>query len=159
MVLGAPATDFVSLPTGPGGAPTLASYGARVVAAAIDWVVPGVVVVLVHSPADDPPASAPVRAVVLVAALAWVAWNAVRQGRTGMSVGKERAGIRLVDRQSRAVVGAGRSLARWVARLLDLVPLGAGLLLPLVDPAGQTIADKVTGTVVLQGRTPAPIIG
>ena len=159
MVLGGPGTDLVSLPTGPGGAPALAPYGARVVAAAIDWAGPGLVAVLVHLPLDEPRAGTPVRAVVVVAALAWVVWNAVRQGRTGMSVGKERVGIRLVDRRSRAVVGAGRSLVRWGARLLDLLPLGAGLLLPLVDPAGQTLADKVTGTIVLRGRTPAPIIG
>ena len=159
MVLGSPGTDLVTLPAGPGGAPALAPYGARAAAAAIDWAGPGVVVVLVHLPPDGPRAGAPVRSVVVVVALAWVVWNGVRQGRTGMSVGKERVGIRLVDRRSRAVVGAGRSLARWVARLLDLVPLGAGLLLPLVDPARQTVADKVTGTVVLQGRTPTPIIG
>jgi uncharacterized RDD family membrane protein YckC len=137
----------------------LAGYADRVAAAAIDWAGPGLVAVLVHLPVDDPPVPAPVRLLVVAASVGWVVWNGVRQGRTGMSVGKERVGIRLVDRRTAAVVGPGRSVLRWVARLLDLVPLGAGLLLPLVDPARQTVADKVVGTVVLEGRTPAPIIG
>ncbi len=141
--------------------PPLASYRDRVEAALVDWVGPAVLVYLVQLPllAISRTAAVVGQAVGLVAALAWVVWNALRQGRTGMSYGKERVGIRLVDKQTMAVVGTRRSMLRWVARLVDLVPLFAGLLLPLVDPSGQTLADKLTGTVVLDGPTPAPIIG
>lgn len=140
--------------------PPLAGYRDRAEAALFDWIGPALATYLVQLPllAFGRSVAVAGQALALVAALAWVVTNGVRQGRTGMSYGKRRVGIRLVDKTTFAVVGPGRSVVRWVARLVDLLPLFAGLVLPVFDPSRQTLADKFVGTVVLDGPTPAPII-
>jgi uncharacterized RDD family membrane protein YckC len=87
---------------------------------------------------------------VLVIAVSAV-WNTVfRQGATGQSLGKRAARIRLVGESSGQPIGAGRTLVRQVAHLLDALPLHVGYLWPLWDERRQTFADKACATTVVR---------
>lgn len=86
---------------------------------------------------------------VPVAAGFWI-WNlCLRQGRTGRSLGKSAAGIRLVDAVSGRPVGAGRSLLRQLFHYLDLLCV-VGYLWPLWDPQRRTFADMLADTAVVR---------
>jgi uncharacterized RDD family membrane protein YckC len=82
--------------------------------------------------------------------LAFTLWNVVfRQGRTGYTLGKAVVGIRLVGASSGRPVGAGMSFLRQLAHLVDSLVCYLGWLWPLWDARRQTLADKITGTVVV----------
>lgn len=78
--------------------------------------------------------------------------NLVEQGQTGQTFGKRQVGVRLIRVRDRRAVGPLRSLGRHMLHLVDVAPLGAGLLWPLRDAKRQTFADKLAGTVVVIGR-------
>lgn len=144
----------------------VASWGRRVGAHLVDWLVtlsPGLVVgpfayltaergtdyfgepSIMTSPAGD-------WAVLggLVAAVALWVWNRwLRQGRTGRSVGKQLLRTRLVDARTGAVPGVGRTAGRELAHVLDW-PGSIGYLWAIWDPRGQTFADKALSTVVVR---------
>ena len=71
-------------------------------------------------------------------------------GRTGQSWGRKLFGVRLVDDRTGRAVGVGRALLRDVAHVLDVAVFYLGYLLPLVTAKRQTIADKVSRTVVVR---------
>ena len=77
-------------------------------------------------------------------------WNRVwRQGRTGQSVGKSALGIRLVKEDTGQPVGAGLTVGREFAHILDGF-FYLGYLWPLWDEKKQTFADKICGTLVVR---------
>jgi len=87
--------------------------------------------------------------VVLVVTLALAVWTQIWvQGRTGLTVGKRVAGIRLVDVKSAEPIGPRRALIR----LLLIYP--AGLLLSqlriLLGGGGQSPLDRWTDTMVVK---------
>lgn len=156
---------------GPGGAPpeaarqvawagtaALAPWPARAGAALVDLAVPLAVVAaawlagLAVDAVDLAAARGPVVAAGLVGALALVARNLLDQGRTGQTPGKRRRGLCLVRARDGMPVGPATSLARFALHVIDLAPLGLGLLWPLWDKRGQTLSDKVVATIVVRGR-------
>jgi uncharacterized RDD family membrane protein YckC len=76
-------------------------------------------------------------------------------GRTGQSWGRKVFGVRLVDDRTGQPIGVGRAVLRDVAHLLDGFFFCLGYLLPLVSAKRQTIADKVSRTVVVKDFTVA----
>ena len=81
----------------------------------------------------------------------WI-WNrAVLQGRTGQSLGKSVAGIRLVSASTGGPVGATAALGRDLAHIWDWL-FSIGFLWPLWDSRRQTFADKISDTVVVRSR-------
>ncbi len=83
----------------------------------------------------------------LLSLVIWI-WNrVVAQGRRGQSAGKAVMGLYLVSATTGNPVGVGMAFLREVAHIADGV-LWIGYLWPLWDPAKQTFADKVVGTVV-----------
>ena len=94
----------------------------------------------------------------LLGAAAFSVRNLVEQGITGQTFGKQQVGVRLIRVRDRRAVGPLRSVARQCLHVLDVVPLGAGVLWPLRDPKRQTFADKLTDTVVVIGRD-LPVAG
>lgn len=84
-------------------------------------------------------------------ALIFGLWNTIfRQGNTGMSLGKEWVGIRLVRESDGQPIGPGMTFVRGLAHVLDALPFGIGFLWPLWDKKRQTFADKVCSTVVVR---------
>ncbi|ADG75740.1 RDD domain containing protein [Cellulomonas flavigena DSM 20109] len=140
-----------------------ASWSRRVVAALLDSAVLGAVAWIVagdgitapslqptfdSGPADD--AQPWTSSGVLV--LAWLLML-VLQGLTGQTPGRRVVGITVVHAPVDGPVGGPpgvlRSLARWVAHLLDAILL-IGYLRPLWHPEGRTFADGLLRTVVLR---------
>ena len=70
-------------------------------------------------------------------------------GTTGQSWGKRPLHLKLVRMTDKQPVGARSALVRDLAHGLDILSVGFGYLLPLWDARRQTLADKVTKTVVI----------
>jgi uncharacterized RDD family membrane protein YckC len=88
-----------------------------------------------------------------VAYLIFSIWNRwIRTGRTGMSIGKERLGIKLVSEDTGQPIGAGMAFVRDLAHYVDGLICYIGYLFPLWDDRRQTLADKIVKTVVLKTR-------
>lgn len=91
-----------------------------------------------------------INAVGALAMIAFAIWNyAVRQGRTGYTVGKGVLGIKLIRKDSQQPVGGGMAFLRWWVHFVDAVLCFVGFLWPLWDVQRQTFADKILGTVVV----------
>jgi uncharacterized RDD family membrane protein YckC len=88
-----------------------------------------------------------------VAFLIFSIWNRwLRTGRTGMSVGKERMGIKLVSEDTGQPIGPGMAFVRDLAHYVDGLICYLGYLFPLWDERRQTLADKIVKTVVVKTR-------
>lgn len=75
----------------------------------------------------------------------------VRQGRTGQTWGKAKAGIWVLDERSGAAPGWGSCLGRWLLHALINQAFYLDYLWPLWDaPKKQTLTDKILGTVVIR---------
>lgn len=93
----------------------------------------------------------------LVTLLVVVVWTVLNrwwwQGRTGHSLGKRALGLTLLGDWTRAPVGMAHVALRDLVHALDDVTV-IGYLWPLWDPRRQTLADKLTRTVVTSARRP-----
>ena len=91
--------------------------------------------------------------------LGWLIWGGwlfgYRQGVTGLTPGKRRLGIHLVDGDSGLVPGGARGVGRWLVPLLVNQFAGVFLIVdylwPLWDSENQRLCDKVFKTRVLVG--------
>ncbi len=145
-----------------------ARWGSRVVAWSIDHVphlIAGAVlmvgyarwVVQLSDPATMSPTPAGLTAVLLLVggalAIVGLGWSVINRwvitGRTGRSLGKRRAGLRLVGADTGAPVGASRAFVRDLVHILDGLSL-VGWLWPRWDERRQTLADKLMRTVVVR---------
>ena len=87
-----------------------------------------------------------------LAVVGYAVWNfGLRQGRSGSSVGKSLLKIRVLDATTLQPIGFWRSAIRQLVHVVDVVPLGLGLLWPLWDRKHQTFADKLASTVAVSG--------
>ncbi|WP_181783969.1 RDD family protein [Pseudonocardia pini] len=133
--------------------PDYAPWGARVGAALVDGLVPGVIaslglLSLLFGSLD---VVLVVASVCYVAAFAFALWNTCyRQGKTGQSLGKQLVGTRLVRLRDGGTLGFWPTLGRQLAHVLDSLPFYLGYLWPLWDERRQTFADKVCDTVVVR---------
>ncbi len=133
------------------------SWPHRMAAGLIDYGVPIVVFLVVYVPfTQGSPrvlrggSGALIMLSVIAVCVGYQVWNsAIRQGRTGQSLGKSLAGTKLVDERSGRPLGAGRAFGRLLAHFLDSLLCYLGWLLPLVDRRRQTIADKLADSIVL----------
>lgn len=145
--------------------PPYAGWGSRVCAHLLDAAasvcvvaVPVVAAWISGSLARSAVLGGAVAVVLGVAALGWLVANRyVRPGRNGQSLGKSALRIRLVDEQSGRAVGTGRALARDLAHVIDALSCCTGYLMPLWDRRRQTIADKITGTIVVRDAAAPPV--
>jgi uncharacterized RDD family membrane protein YckC len=135
-------------PSGPGPAPEaglpFADWGSRVVAALIDYVVPGLIANIIYRGSHG------LGFILELAALAWTIYNKVIEGQTGQSYGKKIAGTKLISATTGQPVGAGMAIVRWIAHIIDALPCLLGYLWPLWDAKKQTFADKIVGTYVVK---------
>jgi uncharacterized RDD family membrane protein YckC len=97
---------------------------------------------------------APAGVIAYVAVVAFVIWNLVVQGITGQTAGKRFVGTRLVRQDDGEVVGPWLSIVRYIAHIVDVLPLYAGFLWPLWDHKRQTFSDKICHTVVIVAESP-----
>lgn len=93
--------------------------------------------------------------VALLVAVLWTVGNRWwLQGRTGRSLGKRALGLTLLGDWTGAPVGIRHVALRDLVHALDALTV-VGYLEPLWDPRRQTLADKLTRTVVTCGSRPA----
>lgn len=97
------------------------------------------------------------RLLTVVAFGFWL-WNLWTEGVLGQTVGKRVVGLKLVAVRDAGVIGPGRAIARGFAHFADALFL-VGIFWPLWDEHRQTFADKLCGTVVIQGVTIEPTAG
>ncbi|MFC4032869.1 RDD family protein [Streptomyces polygonati] len=170
---------------GPGvplpGMPPLASWGARLGAFLLDWLMfflipqglagAGYIRIILASndrlntcddqgiPSDrcslPHPPTGSIILILLggVLALGAVFFIAYREGSTGQSPGKRIVGIRLLKEYDGATLGFGLAFGRRLLHILDNLACYIGWLWPLWDPKRQTFADKVLHTVVIKDQT------
>ncbi|GAA1264474.1 hypothetical protein GCM10009665_62360 [Kitasatospora nipponensis] len=160
--------------------PVLASWGARVGASFIDFLVVGlpstigtiigigmvatsVAKSVTNCPTDSygtpicPTPSSGITgggmALILIGSLLSLIlgiWQLVREGSTGQTIGKKAVGIRLVREMDGTTLGFGLAFVRRIAHALDSLLCGIGYLWPIWDDKGQTFADKVCNTLVIR---------
>jgi uncharacterized RDD family membrane protein YckC len=75
-----------------------------------------------------------------------------REGATGQTPGKRIAGIRLLKEQDGSTLGFGLALGRRFAHALDSFACYIGWLWPLWDSKNQTFADKLVKSVVIKDQ-------
>jgi len=81
----------------------------------------------------------------------------ILMGTTGQSWGKRFVGIRLVSGVTGEPIGVGNAIARELAHIVDIIPLGLGFMLPAVDRKRQTGADKIANSIVIDVDMPRRI--
>ncbi len=90
------------------------------------------------------------------------AYFIIMEGRPeGQTFGKKLLGIRVVRKTNGGPIGFGLAVGRYLARFVDIVTLGLGLLWAAWDPLHQTFHDKIAGTLVVRSTVypPAPRAG
>jgi uncharacterized RDD family membrane protein YckC len=85
-----------------------------------------------------------------VAFVGGVAYFGVMEGGSGQTVGKRALGIRVADATTGQPIGTGRGVGRYFARWLSALPCYIGFLWPLWDDQSQAFHDKVVTTVVVK---------
>lgn len=141
-----------------------ASWGSRVGAALLDGLPAGGLMGLGMgmlraagpSPGDHSGGSSVGGIAVMVlcyaATFAYLVWNVgFRQGITGQTWGKKVIGISVIGAHTGRPLGIGMSISRQLAHIVDALPCYLGFLSPLWDAKAQTFADKLIGSVVVQG--------
>src|SRR6266511_3946971 len=123
-------------------------------AAAIDWLLIGVVVSLsIGYHGQLAPPHSTVKVVVyyaLAVLLVWLYFVAMEACAWRATLGKLVVGVRVTTLDGRRI-GFGRATARLLAKLLSLALLGLGFVLAGVDARKQALHDKVADTLVVRG--------
>ena len=146
----------------------LATFGQRVGATVIDtfilWVVMtiGFLVVGATVPAEsfEDPSPGPSAFGGLIMMITWFigpAYFVIMEGRPdGQTLGKKAMGIRVVRKSNGGPLGFGLAIGRYLARFVDAITLGLGLLWAAWDPLHQTFHDKIAGTLVVRSSVYPP---
>jgi uncharacterized RDD family membrane protein YckC len=125
----------------------------RGVAAAIDWLLIGVVVSLsigYHGQLAPPHSTVKVVGYYTLAVLVvWGYFAAMEASAWQATLGKRAVGVRVATLDGQRI-GFGRATARLLAKLLSLALLGFGFVLAGVDARKQALHDKVAGTLVVR---------
>ena len=137
----------------------IASVGSRLTAAAIDiavflaaFFVTGIIAAFVSAALDDNFVWVwPVQVTILL--IGAIANLAIVQGSRGTSIGKNVAGIAVVDDTDGRPIGVPRGLGRLVVHvLIDPIALVGPLLMVTDSVERRTIADRLCRSVVVSTR-------
>ncbi|MBT2399451.1 RDD family protein [Streptomyces sp. ISL-100] len=86
----------------------------------------------------------------LIAMIATLVVQLMREGRTGQTVGKRALGIRAVRDRDGLMPGIGLALGRRLCQFLNYAVFGLGWWWAIWDTKSQTFADKITSVVVVR---------
>lgn len=128
-------------PQGPSG--PRASFGRRLVAFIVDWIILGVVFGILVA--------------ITGTTIAWVVgllvgvayYSFFEGGPRGQTPGKIVLDIRVVDFESGGAIGYGRGALRYVGRIISAIPCYLGYFWMLWDREKQCWHDKIATTVVV----------
>lgn len=100
---------------------------------------------------DPSPVLVAVTVILGLASIIFGVWNyAIRQGKTGSTIGKGVLGIRVVSEATGLPIGPLNSFLRQLAHILDGLPCYIGYLFPLWESKRRTFADMILRTVVVR---------
>jgi len=122
-----------------------ASWGKRVGAWALDFFIPFIIAGICFR------ISIPLGAIVYLVAVVWTFYNIFQGGKTGSRWGQKIIGIRMLKEATGQPLGGGLAIGRVFVHILDGIPCYVGYLWPLWDSKKQTFADKIIGSVVVNG--------
>ncbi len=126
----------------------------RGIAAAIDWLLIGVVVsfsIGYHGQLAAPHSTAKVVGYyALAAAVVWLYFAGMEGSAWRATLGKLVVGVKVTTLDGQRI-GLGRATARLLAKLLSLALLGLGFVLAGLDARKQALHDKAAGTLVVRG--------
>jgi len=127
----------------------------RGIAAAIDWLLIGVVVsfsIGYHGQLAAPHSTAKVVVYYALAlAVVWLYFAGMEGSAWQATLGKLVVGVKVTTLDGQRI-GLGRATARLLAKLgLSLPPLGFGFVLAGLDARKQALHDKAAGTLVVRG--------
>jgi uncharacterized RDD family membrane protein YckC len=142
-----PAPGYTPAQSGPG---NTASWTQRATGTLIDAVVlaPGWLIYIVGAAVGSAFGTL-LTLLGLVVTLGITVYQVYLEGTTGQSIGKRRAGIRLIGERTGQPIGFGPAFVRKLCHIVDSAICYVGWLWPLWDEKRQTLADKITGTVVV----------
>ena len=89
-------------------------------------------------------------AITAVLVFGFSLWQLYLQGTTGQTIGKRLVHIRVVREADGGYTGFGRAVLRYLAHIIDGLPLYLGYFAPLWDDKNQTFADKACHTIVIE---------
>lgn len=133
----------------------LSRVGARVIDSLVPFailIVPGIIGSALSAASESGTSGVGVLLILLgyAAAIAFSIWNlAIREGRTGQSIGKKVLGITVLKEADGRPMGAGLAFGRMFVHIIDSFCM-IGYLLPLFDAKKQTFTDKILATVVVR---------
>jgi hypothetical protein len=122
-----------------------ASWGKRVGAWALDFLVPWAIALICLR------IFIALGIIVYLAAVVWTFYNIFQGGKTGSRWGQKIVGIRMLKEATGQPTGGGFAIGRAFVHILDGIPCYLGYLWPLWDAKKQTFADKIMGTVIING--------
>ena len=147
----------------PSGVPTLASFGVRVAAWALDWLITGAITAVVLVPTHAvrqvtvngaTSVSVTVQGYALSALVVIIYGTAFIGSRRGQTPGMTALRLSVVDATAGGSItyarALGRALVEYALLVALVVPWVIDMLLPLWDPRRQTLHDKALNTVVLR---------
>jgi uncharacterized RDD family membrane protein YckC len=145
-------------PPPPASSAAFGSWGARVVAAIIDWL-PTAVVYFVFAllfgnntagaGAVSTNLSGPPALLFFLIAIGWLVYNwGLKQGRTGKTFGKGVMNIAVFKAGTTEPLGTGLSIGRYFVHIIDEIPCFLGFLWPLWDAENRTFTDMILNTRV-----------
>ncbi|MER7274299.1 RDD family protein [Dactylosporangium sp. NPDC000244] len=130
-----------------------ASWPVRVGAALVD-AIPAVILsglgYLIAGPSADDPTIGPLYYVFALLSLVYTVYNRWYLGGQGASLGKKALGVRLLKEQTGQPLGFGGAFVRDICHIVDTIICYIGYLFPLWDAKRQTLADKITGSLVVK---------
>jgi uncharacterized RDD family membrane protein YckC len=140
----------------PGYAP-VARYGGfwiRVVAYIIDAILLGIVgriidAVLQVNPQD--PTNGPYALASLIQLVIGIGYFAYMWSYQGATLGQRIFKLRVVDVNTGQNISIGKALLRWVGLFISFIVCFVGVIWVAFDARKQGWADKIAGTLVLQG--------
>lgn len=92
-----------------------------------------------------------VRVAAVLVFIAFQIYNRYYLGGKGQTIGKKALNISLINETTLRPIGCGNAFLRDIAHVLDSAACHIGYLWPLWDNKRQTFADKILGTVVVDG--------
>jgi uncharacterized RDD family membrane protein YckC len=126
-------------PEGPSG--PRASFGTRLVAWLIDWLILVVIVGILYLIS---------KRLGEIGFLLWLAYLTVFEGRAaGQTPGKMAVGIRVIDFRTGGPIGFPHAFLRAICRIISWIPCALGFFWMLWDREKQTWHDKLATTVVV----------
>ncbi len=81
---------------------------------------------------------------------AGIAYWAYLEGVRGQTLGKQALGIMVIDHDTGHVIGPGRAIGRYFARIISTLVMFLGYFWMLWDPEKQTWHDKLVRSVVVK---------